>query len=62
MEFVDGPAIHRSREEPKLDTNQRVALFGSVIDAFRSYCQHLVVHRELKPSHTFGTTGVSESE
>jgi len=56
MEFVDGQPIHRWCEERKLNTSQRVALFGGVIDAVRYAHQHLEVHRDLKPSNIFVTT------
>jgi len=56
MEFVDGQPIHRWCEERKLNTNQRVALFGRVTDAVR------YGHRDSKPSNICVTPGVSASK
>jgi non-specific serine/threonine protein kinase/serine/threonine-protein kinase len=51
MDFVDGQPLDQFCDAQKLDTRQRLALLLPVLDAVSYAHQHLVVHRDLKPTN-----------
>ncbi|HKY91270.1 MAG TPA: serine/threonine-protein kinase [Nevskiaceae bacterium] len=56
LELVDGTPIDEYCRAKGLTVEQRVVLFGQVLDAIRYAHSQLVVHRDLKPSNILVTT------
>ncbi|MCH8569331.1 MAG: serine/threonine-protein kinase [Balneolales bacterium] len=51
MEYVDGIDIVRYCCENKLSLNERLSLFGQVVDAIQYAHSNFIVHRDIKPSN-----------
>ena len=55
MELVEGEPIDQYCASRQLQLEQRLALFGAVCDAVTFAHQHLVIHRDLKPTNILVT-------
>lgn len=51
MEYVEGKPLYRFCDERKLNTTERLRLFGRLCDAVEAAHRLKVVHRDLKPSN-----------
>jgi serine/threonine protein kinase len=51
MEFIEGIPIDAYVEQKKLSTDQRLALFGQVVQAVAYAHSHLILHLDLKPGN-----------
>lgn len=55
MEYVVGCPIDRYCDEHRLGIEQRIALFGQVLDVVHYAHRNLIVHRDLKPANILVT-------
>jgi eukaryotic-like serine/threonine-protein kinase len=56
MEYVDGRPITKYADEHKLSVTDRLKLFREVCSAVSYAHQHLVIHRDLKPTNVLVTS------
>jgi len=55
MEYVDGQPITSYCDDRQLSLEERIELFGDVIEAVQHAHQNLIVHRDLKPTNILVT-------
>ena len=55
MEYVEGLPLDQYADRNRLSIEQRINLFAAVCDAIHYAHQHLVVHRDLKPTNILVT-------
>jgi eukaryotic-like serine/threonine-protein kinase len=55
MEYVDGQPITSYCDDRQLSLEERIELFGDVIEAVQHAHQNLIIHRDLKPTNILVT-------